>query len=147
LVQAVEDFNDRIIPLFTKVDTQQEEINKTRDELRKLRRDKEHLQGKLKKVEPLQGEIARLKTALSETERNTDEALRIAESAKDELATHHATTNQWKKRATELEQENKRYKDMLDRQTNNVGHTKTHLVMGSHPSIIRLVRKRRRIEN
>lgn len=112
--------------MFTKVDAQKEEIDKLRDELRKLRRDKEHLQGKLKRMEPLRGEVVRLKTALLETEQNTDEALRLAESAKDELATHHVTANQWKKRTTGLEEENKRYKDMLDRHSNNVSPPKVY---------------------
>jgi predicted nuclease with TOPRIM domain len=53
LVRAVEDFKERIVPMFIKVDTQKEEIEKLRDELRKLRRDKEHLQGKFKRMEPL----------------------------------------------------------------------------------------------
>jgi chromosome segregation ATPase len=148
LLQAVEDFKERIIPVFTKANTQEKEIDKLRDELRKLRRDKERLEGKLKKTVSLQAEVVRLKTALSETERNTDEALRLAESAKDELATNHATANQWKKKATELEQENKRYKDMLDRHTNNVRPTRAYR---SHryrnPSFISHVCKRRRIEN
>jgi len=112
--------------VFTKVDTQKEEIDKLRDALRRLRRDKEHLQSKLKRTEPLQAEVVRLKTALLETEQNTDEALRLAESAKDELATHHVTVNQLKKRTTELEQENKRYKDMLDRHSNNVSPLKVY---------------------
>lgn len=124
LAQAIEDFKERIIPMFTKVDTQTEEIDQLRVELRKLRRDKEHFRDKLKKMESYQSEVTRLKTALSETERNTDEALRLAESAKDEVAAHHATANQWKKRVTELEQDNKRYRDMLDRHSNNVSSGK-----------------------
>lgn len=106
--------------MFAKVETQTREISKLNDDLRRYHHDKELLQSKLKNIESLQAENLKLKTALSETERNTAEALRLAEVAKDEVAAHHTTTNQWKKRATELELENKRYKDMLERQANAV---------------------------
>jgi predicted nuclease with TOPRIM domain len=82
--------------------------------------------GNLREWSRCQAEVVRLKRVLLETEQNTDEALRLAESAKDELATHHVTANQWKKRTTELEQENKRYKDMLDRHSNNVSPPKVY---------------------
>ena len=76
-------------------------------------------------MEPLQGKVLQLKKELSETERNTAEALRLAEVAKDEVAAHHTTTIQWKKRAVESELEKKRYKDMLERQANAVRSTPT----------------------
>ncbi len=100
-------------------------MTKLCDDICRLRRDRELLQTKLKKIEPLQGKVLQLKKELSETERNTTEALRLAEVAKDEVAAHHTTTNQWKKRAAELELENKRYKDMLERQANAVRSTQT----------------------
>lgn len=116
LFRAIEDFKERIAPVFCKVETQKQEINSLRDDLRRTRRERD----KLRKLELLQTEITTLKTALSETERNTDEALRLAEAAKDELAAQHASTNQWKKKAAQLEQENKRCKDLLDRHVNSV---------------------------
>jgi uncharacterized small protein (DUF1192 family) len=85
----VEDFKERVLPVFTKIDTQKEEIDnlwglirqlqrenienlqhnsiqkeendKLRDTLRKLRRDKDALQIKL---EPLQAEVVRWKRAV-----------------------------------------------------------------------------------
>jgi len=120
LLKAVEDFKERINPIFAKVESQKEEMSVMRDDLRRLRRERDGLNSKLEKAKPLQNEVVRLRTALSETERNTDEALRLAEVAKDELAAHHTSTTQWKKRVAELDQENKRYKDQLERLKNNV---------------------------
>ena len=125
MFNAIEDFKERITPIFVKVETQTRDITKLCDDVCRLRRDKELLRTQLKKIEPLQGKVLQLKKELSETERNTAEALRLAEVAKDEVAAHHTTTNQWKKRAAESELENKRYKDMLERQANAVRSTPT----------------------
>ncbi|KAJ3504361.1 hypothetical protein NLJ89_g7971 [Agrocybe chaxingu] len=119
LLKAVQDFRERVAPVFAQVETQKKEIETLREDLRRVRRDREGVQAKLRKTEPLQVEVLRLRTALSETERNTQEAIRLAEQAKDELGTVHASSNQWKKRVAELDQENKRYKDMLERHANN----------------------------
>ncbi|KAF8972746.1 hypothetical protein BDZ97DRAFT_854887 [Flammula alnicola] len=119
ILRAIEDFHDRIIPLFTKVETQTQEIDGLRQDLHRSRRDRESLQSKVKKVEPLQAEVSRLKTALSETESNTQEAICLAERAKDELGKLHGTSSHWQRRAAELDQENKRFKDLLERHTNN----------------------------
>lgn len=120
MVQAIEDFKERVVPVFTKVDTQEQELAKLRDDLRKLRQDKIRLEGKLRKTGPLRDEILQVKLKLSETEQNTEEALRLSENLKVELDASHVTATQWKTRATKFEQESKRYKDMLDRQANNV---------------------------
>jgi len=120
LFRAIEDFKERIAPVFSKVETQKQEIESLRDDLRRTRRERDHSQNKLRKLEILRTEITTLKAALSESERNTDAALRLAEVAKDELAAQHAATNQWKKKVAELEQDNKRYKDLLDRHVNSV---------------------------
>lgn len=116
LCRAIEEFKGRIAPVFSKVETQKQEIDSLRDDLRRTRRERD----RLRKLELLQTEITTLKATLSETERNTDEALRLAEAAKDKLAAQHEATNQWKKKAAELEQDRKRYKDLLDRHVNSV---------------------------
>jgi len=73
------------------------------------------MQNKLRKAESLQIEVVHLRNALSESEANTQEAIRLAEVAKDDLGKVHVASGQWQRRAAELDQENKRYKDMLER--------------------------------
>ena len=63
----------------------------------------------------MQTEVISLREALSESEANTQEAIRLAEVAKDDLGKTHETSGQWQRRAAELDQENKRFKDMLER--------------------------------
>ena len=55
----------------------------------------------------MQTDVARLRNALSESEANAQEAIRLAELA-------------WQRRAEELDQENKRLRDMLERHARTV---------------------------
>jgi len=60
----------------------------------------------------MQTEVVSLRNALSESEAK---AIRLAKVAKDDLGKVHETLGQWQRRAAELDQQNKRFKDMLDR--------------------------------
>lgn len=73
------------------------------------------MQSKWRRAESLQTEVVSLRNALSESEANTQEAIRLAEVAKNDLGKVHETSGQWQRRAAELDQENKRFKDMLER--------------------------------
>jgi len=115
LLKAIEDFNDRIVPNFTTVEKQKQEIEALRKELHRSHQERESMQTKLRKTESLQTEVISLRNALSESEANTQEAIRLAEVAKDDLGKVHETSGQWQRRAAELDQENKRFKDMLER--------------------------------
>ncbi|KAF8159345.1 hypothetical protein B0H34DRAFT_796602 [Crassisporium funariophilum] len=115
LIRAIDDFNERIIPLFTRVESQAHQLDQLRQDLRKSRSDRDNMQAKLKKSEASQAEVVRLEEALSETERNTQEAIRLAEVAKDDLLRVNESSTHWNKRAVELFEENKRFKDQLER--------------------------------
>jgi chromosome segregation ATPase len=78
------------------------------------------MQTKLRKAMTLQTEVVSLRNALSESEANTQEAIRLAEVAKDDLGKVHETLGQWQRRAAELDQQNKRFKDMLEHHDNIV---------------------------
>ncbi|KIM39679.1 hypothetical protein M413DRAFT_447137 [Hebeloma cylindrosporum] len=117
LLKAIEDFNDRIIPNFSTVEKQKQEIERLRSELHRSHRERDLMQTKLRKAESLQTEVVSLRNALSESEANTQEAIRLAEAAKDDLGKLHETSGQSQRRAVELDQENKRFKDMLERHT------------------------------
>ena len=73
------------------------------------------MQAKLRRVESLTTEVVHLRSALSDSEANTQKAIRLAEVAKGDLGKVHSTSGQWQRRAAELDQENKRYRDMLER--------------------------------
>jgi Mg2+ and Co2+ transporter CorA len=122
LLKAIEDFNDRIIPNFTTVEKQKQEIEALQKELHRSRRERDLMQTKLRRAESLQTEVVSLRNALSESEANTQEAIRLAEVAKDDLGKVHETSGQWQRRAAELDQENKRFKDMLERHASIVSH-------------------------
>jgi len=85
------------------------------------------MQTKLRRAESLQTEVVSLRNALSESEANTQEAIRLAEVAKDDLGKIHETSGQWQRRAADLDQENKRFKDMLERHASIVSPTKNYL--------------------
>ena len=73
------------------------EIEALREELRRSHRERDLMQT----------DVARLRNALSEFEANAQEAIRLAELA-------------WQRRAEELDQENKRFRDMLERHARTV---------------------------
>ena len=81
------------------------------------------MQTKLRKAESLQTEVVSLLNTLSESEASTQEAIRLAEVAKDDLRKVDETLGQWQRRAAELDQQNKRFKDMLERHDNIVSPT------------------------
>ncbi|KDR80841.1 hypothetical protein GALMADRAFT_1111130 [Galerina marginata CBS 339.88] len=115
LLKAIESFQDRIIPMFSKVENQKHEIDALRKELHRSNRDRDYYQGKARKAEPLQTEIDRLGLSLREAEHNTNQALCLAEAAKDDLGKVHEKSSQWQKHAAELDQDNRRLKDQLER--------------------------------
>ena len=119
LIKAVEDFNERIIPLFTKVEVQSHQIIALRKDYLESRQETERLRDQLTKAELLK---TSLEIELNESKKIQNEAIRLAEIAKDDLGKIHENSLQWKKRASEVNTENKRYKDLLEKHIESVGH-------------------------
>jgi len=115
LIKAVEGFKERIIPLFTKVEAQSHQISTLRKDYLESRQETEHLQDQLTKAELFKTKFIQLEIELNESKKNQNEAIRLAEIAKDELGKIHENSILWKKRTSELTAENKRYKDMLEK--------------------------------
>ncbi|KAF9038636.1 hypothetical protein BJ165DRAFT_403451 [Panaeolus papilionaceus] len=116
ILDALESFNERIIPLFKNVESQSKEIHSLKEDLRRARRSRDSMANKVKDGEALHLENVTLKNQLNEAERNTNEAIRLAEVAKDEATRNHDQAQVWKKLSAELDQDNRRYKDLLERQ-------------------------------
>jgi len=119
LLKAVQDFQDRIIPLFAKVQGQKQEIDGLRKDLHRTYKDRDHYESKAKKVEPLEDEVDRLTSERNVATHERDEAIRLAEIAKDDFIRVQQSSLQWQKHAGELDAENRRFKDQLERHVNN----------------------------
>lgn len=102
------------------------------------------LQDQLKKAEQLQKNSIQLEMQLKETKKNEDEAIRLAEIAKNELVEVREHLGQWKKRTSELTAENKRYKDLLEKQVESVSQILKYPYIElplSNPSVGSLARR------
>jgi hypothetical protein len=121
-MKAIEDFNERIVPLFTKVDVQSHQITALREDYRKSRHENEHLRDQQTKAEIFETKSIQLEIELNESKKNENEAIRLAEIAKNDLGKIHESSVQWKKRTSEITAESKRYKDMLEKHVESVSH-------------------------
>ncbi|KAF9528950.1 hypothetical protein CPB83DRAFT_291153 [Crepidotus variabilis] len=119
LLKAVEDFKERIIPTFDKVEGQKQQIKGLLSGMRDLRKENEAYRGKQSKNDILKAEVTRLKSGVAEKEENRRVVVNLLEAMTDEMQTCKASTEHWKKKASDLEQDNRRYKDQLERHTNN----------------------------
>lgn len=122
LIKAVEDFNERILPLFTKVEVQSQQIITLTEDYHENLQENEHLRDQLARAELFKTKSIQLEMELNETKNNENEAIRLAEIAKDDLGKVHESSIQWKKRTSELTAENKRYKDLLEKHVESVSH-------------------------
>ena len=117
LIKAIEDFNERIIPLFTKVQVQTHQIIALKEDFMESRQETENLRDQLKKAEI---KSKQLEIELNETKKNEKEAIRLAKISKDDLGKVHESSLQWRKRTSELTAENKWYKDILEKHVESV---------------------------
>lgn len=112
LIKATDDFNKRIVPLFTKVEVQEHQITALSETFLESYQEAKHLRDQLKKAEI---KSIQLEIELNEAKKNENKAIHLAKIAKDNLCKVHESSLQWKKRTSELTTENKRYKDMLEK--------------------------------
>ena len=108
------------------MEAQAQQIIALREDCLKSRGETAKLQHKLTGAEVFLTKSIQLEIDLKEAKRNEDEAIRLAEIAKNDFVKAQESSIQWKKRASELDTENKRYKDMLERNVESVSQIRTY---------------------
>ncbi|KAF9459340.1 hypothetical protein BDZ94DRAFT_1268414 [Collybia nuda] len=113
LLHAVSDFKERIIPVFTKVEAQMEEIISLRRDLHAAWHEKEQLEARYQEVRKVETDVQEMKESVFQALNERDKAITLAEQAcsetvklreAKELITHTIST---------LEGENERYQNQL----------------------------------
>ena len=132
LLRAVEDFKERITPIFEKAGAQAEEIAQLQEDLR--RSNKEN--AKLKKVaassEVKDRKIAELRAELEETRKISEEALVHAERASTENHRLQGELNRTNQGREEMTRENTRLKGLLEQHNKQVSDDILTLHVASH---------------
>jgi hypothetical protein len=115
LLQAVNQFNERIIPNFTKVELQMEEIASLRKDLHAEQREKEKLGARYEKLKILQVDKKKMKDLVIQVGNERDEALLLAERACEETVKLREANDVSIDAMKALEEENERYQGQLQR--------------------------------
>ncbi|KAG5645038.1 hypothetical protein DXG03_007217 [Asterophora parasitica] len=115
LLQAIDDFKQRIAPVFTRAEEQAMRI----DELaRKLRTCEANLAQSVRLQEPLSKEVKKLRGDVDQMEQERDQAIDLARQASDETIQLRENLALSKARVSELENDTARYRLQLQ------GHNK-----------------------
>lgn len=122
LLQAIEDFRTRIIPLYSKSEAQQTQLNLLLAEKQAHLWKTDHLTAQIQKLEPLHADVAKMKRAVQDSDRLKSDALQLAETANAKLGKAHESLDSWKKNAEERELEIQRLKALLERQNTGVSY-------------------------
>ncbi|PPQ69592.1 hypothetical protein CVT25_000966 [Psilocybe cyanescens] len=125
LLQAIEDFRTRIIPLYSKSEAQQTQLNLLLAEKQAHLWKTDHLTAQIQKLEPLHADVAKMKRAVQDSDRLKSDALQLAETANAKLGKAHESLDSWKKNAEERELEIQRLKALLERQNTGAQLQKT----------------------
>lgn len=120
LRNAIEDFKERITPLFADAQAKVQQIASLRSELEKSRREAETLKGQLQKAKVDQDHISNLRKERRQAETERDAALALAEKASGEMVQLRGKGVTLQQERDTFEQENVRLKDQLTRHANAV---------------------------
>ena len=137
LRRAVDDFKDRIIPLFAKVQSQSKQIDALTQDLHESDREKGILEVEIMNTKPLGTQVKQLKKKLEDAERNSHQAIALAEKAKDEVVQLRQSNTTLHSTAEELELDNRNLRDLLDRHSNAVGYTSFVIANSMHSERVR----------
>ncbi|GLB35177.1 hypothetical protein LshimejAT787_0207420 [Lyophyllum shimeji] len=115
LLQAVEDFKERIIPAFRKAEEQAKEIETLKKKLEVCQHD---LAGSVSRVKPLEKELGKMRSNLCQVEQERDQAIGLAEQASQETIRLRQRLARTEQEVHDLQAETKRYKEHLLQQAN-----------------------------
>lgn len=135
LLQAVNQFKKRIIPTFTKVELQMEEIASLREDIHAERCEKEKLHAKYEKVKTLQMDMKGMKDSVIQVGNERDKALLLAERACEETVKLREAKEASIGIIKTLEEENERYRDQLKRHMDSVSVYNIHLYFKSKSQV------------
>ncbi|KAF8628725.1 hypothetical protein AX17_005947 [Amanita inopinata Kibby_2008] len=114
LLIAIEDFKDRIVPLFTEVNQQREEIQLLKADRAERERQIKALEKSNAESRTLEGKVQRLQTAQQKAEKEKDRALSKAKEAVLDLRVICDKNGALSQRVSELEEENGFLRDKLE---------------------------------
>lgn len=121
LLQAVNQFKERIIPAFTKVEAQMEEIVSLRKDLDVAWREKEQVATRYRKARKVEMDVQRMRESVAQVSGERDKALLLAEQACQETVKLREAKEASTSTIAVLEEENERYRGQLQRHMELVG--------------------------
>lgn len=121
LLQAVNQFKERIIPAFKKVEAQMEEIVSLRKDLDVARREKEQVDMRYQKARKVEMDVQTMKESVAQVSGERDKALLLAEQACQETVKLREAKETSTSAIAVLEEENERYRGQLQRHMELVG--------------------------
>ncbi|TFK39700.1 hypothetical protein BDQ12DRAFT_681045 [Crucibulum laeve] len=127
LYQAILSFKERIIPVFTEIESHHAELAALKLSLAQSQAHVSTLEKQAKRVSVLEREASRLRAELREMDNQREMALGLAESAKDEVMTAREKVDVHVKRASDLEKDKKRMADQLEVHMNAANRNKVKM--------------------
>ncbi|KAF8645062.1 hypothetical protein AX16_008120 [Volvariella volvacea WC 439] len=107
LLKAVNDFQDRIVPAFTTIEKQAQEIANLRTEIQDQELQNNRLCKKLKDAETLIEEAHSLRQSLNQATEQTEKAITFAEMATNEMVELRDEKEQLERKCAELSEQHK----------------------------------------
>ncbi|KAK7056447.1 hypothetical protein VNI00_003002 [Paramarasmius palmivorus] len=137
LLRAVEDFKERITPIFEKAGAQAEEIAQLREDLRRSNKESAKLKKVAASTEAKDRKIAELRAELEETRKISEKALVHAERASTENQRLQGELNRTNQGREEMTRENTRLKGLLE-QHNKQNRAQKSKIKGLQDEVARL---------
>jgi len=113
VLKAINDFKDRIIPVFSELKQQANQITTMHDDLERCRLETRALKTSLQRVQPLEQELAEVRSALQQTSGQLEQALALAEKASGDLVQSREELQACQTTMEEMEGNVRRYKGQL----------------------------------
>ncbi|KAF5386939.1 hypothetical protein D9615_001719 [Tricholomella constricta] len=114
LLQVIDDFKKRIVPVFKRAEEQAAQIEQLKENLQTCRDD---LAASVRRAEPLEKELTNIRNNLHQMEEERDQAIDLARLASGETVQLREDLASSKSKVSDLEEKTHRYKGQLVRHT------------------------------